>query len=71
MFEISAPLDVKDEGYDTIGIRNTANIVSLRQGTGPIKVFLPRRSGESLLGPRQYYYTASRTGVVPNWRVGE
>jgi hypothetical protein len=29
------------------------------------KVFLPRRPGEPRFGPRQYFYPASKTGVVP------
>jgi len=29
------------------------------------KIYLERRSGESLLGPRQYFYAASKSGVVP------
>ena len=29
------------------------------------KIFLPRRSGEGRFAPHQYYYPASRTGVVP------
>ena len=28
-------------------------------------VFLPRRPGEPRFGPRQYFYPASKTGVVP------
>jgi hypothetical protein len=34
---------------------------------GPHKIVLPRRPGESLLAPLQYYYPASPTGVVPCW----
>jgi hypothetical protein len=30
--------------------------------------YLPRRSGESRFAPAQYYYQASKTGVVPSWR---
>jgi len=29
------------------------------------KIYLERRSGESLSAPRQYYYAASKSGVVP------
>jgi hypothetical protein len=32
---------------------------------GPGKIVLPRRPGESRFAPLQYYYPASRTGVVP------
>jgi len=37
---------------------------------GRHKVVLPHRSGESLHAPRQYYYSASRTGVYPALRAG-
>jgi CBS domain-containing protein len=33
------------------------------------KIFLPPRPGASLFGPREYYYPASRTGVVPSWAI--
>lgn len=33
---------------------------------GPCKIVLPRRSGESWLAPLQYYYPASRSGVLPS-----
>lgn len=36
---------------------------------GGQKIFLPRRSGEGRLAPRQYYYAASRSGVVPGSSV--
>jgi hypothetical protein len=31
----------------------------------PRKIVLPRRPGESRFAPPQYYYPASRSGVVP------
>jgi hypothetical protein len=31
----------------------------------PRKIVLPRRPGEARLAPPQYYYPASRTGVMP------
>jgi hypothetical protein len=31
----------------------------------PRKIVLPRRPGESQLAPPQYYYPASRSGVMP------
>jgi hypothetical protein len=33
------------------------------------KTFLPRRSGEPRFGPQQYYYPASKTGVMPSWAL--
>jgi hypothetical protein len=32
---------------------------------GPRKIVLPRRPGESRFAPPQYYYPASRSGVMP------
>jgi hypothetical protein len=32
------------------------------------KILLPRRPGEPKFAPRQYYYSASRSGVVPSGR---
>jgi hypothetical protein len=37
---------------------------------GPRKIVLPRRPGEPRFAPPQYYYPASRTGVLPCWRAG-
>lgn len=37
---------------------------------GPRKIVLPRRPGEPRFGPPQYYYPASRTGVLPCRRAG-
>jgi hypothetical protein len=31
------------------------------------KIFLPRGSAESRFAPRQYYYLASKSGVIPSW----
>jgi hypothetical protein len=36
---------------------------------GPRKIVLPRRPGEARFAPPQYYYPASRTGVLPCWRA--
>jgi hypothetical protein len=43
------------------------NAIIMRQTaeTGTHKVVLPRRPGEPRFGPPQYYYRASKTGVVP------
>jgi hypothetical protein len=40
----------------------------LMKEDGDRKIFLPRGSAESRFAPRQYYYLASKTGVVPSWR---
>ena len=31
------------------------------------RILLPRRPGESRFAPPQYYYAASKSGVVPSW----
>jgi hypothetical protein len=33
------------------------------------KIFLPSRSNESRFAPQQYYYPASKSGVVPSWAI--
>jgi hypothetical protein len=43
-----------------------ADIVPRMTADGPHKTILPRRPGESRFGPRQYYYPASPSGVVPS-----
>jgi hypothetical protein len=34
--------------------------------TAARKTFLPKRAGEPRFAPRQYYYAASKSGVVPS-----
>jgi hypothetical protein len=34
--------------------------------SGPCRILLPRRPGESKFAPPQYYYSASRSGVMPS-----
>jgi hypothetical protein len=40
---------------------------------GPVesihRIILPRRSGESRLAPRQYWYAATKSGVMPSLPV--
>jgi hypothetical protein len=33
------------------------------------KILLPRQTGEFRLSPQQYYYGASKGGVVPSWAI--
>jgi len=33
------------------------------------KIFLPWRSNEPRFAPQQYYYAASKSGVVPSWAI--
>jgi hypothetical protein len=46
-----------------------SNVVARKSAdNGPRKILLPRRPGESKFAPRQYYYPASPSGVLPNGR---
>jgi hypothetical protein len=33
------------------------------------KILLPRQTGELRSSPQQYYYGASKSGVVPSWAI--
>ena len=33
------------------------------------KIFLPWRSNDPRFAPQQYYYAASKSGVVPSWAI--
>jgi hypothetical protein len=33
------------------------------------KIFLPWRSNEPRFAPQQYYYAASKSGVMPSWAI--
>jgi hypothetical protein len=50
--------------HDSTGPRSTIAIARLADD-GPRKILLPRRPGESKFAPPQYYYPASRSGVIP------
>jgi hypothetical protein len=70
MFEILDPLaaDAVEGGHgarEPIAEPSLPGAIPRLNAGGPHKITLPRRPGESRFGPRQYYYPASRTGVVP------
>jgi hypothetical protein len=49
-----------------------AGVMGTRVSTedaGPQRILLPRGSAETRFAPRQYYYLASKTGVVPSWAI--
>jgi hypothetical protein len=52
--------------HEAIADPNLAGIIPRMTADGPHKTILPRRPGESRFGPRQYYYPASPSGVVPS-----
>ena len=74
MFEIANPFpaDAAEGGngeHDCVIEPRTEGIIPRTAADHQHKIFLPRRSGDSRFGPRQYYYPASRTGVVPSWAI--
>jgi hypothetical protein len=63
MFEISARRHGEDGADNSEVIGN--DIIGMMTMTPR---YVPRRSGETPFAPAQYYYAASKTGVVPSWR---
>jgi hypothetical protein len=55
------------ECHGTPGRRSSV-VARKSADNGPRKILLPRRPGEPKFAPRQYYYPASRSGVVPSGR---
>jgi len=64
MFEISTRRDGEDGADDSEVVENH-DLIGMITMTPR---YLPRRSGESPFAPAQYYYAASKTGVLPSWR---
>lgn len=64
MFELSVPID----GIEESDRHHTAGRQDMDVMMQPPRTLLPHRSGEPRLAPRQYFYPASKTGVVPSWR---
>ena len=61
--ERGQPVDlVDDNDVDLAGLPWAAE--SINQ-----KIFLPRQSGELRFSPQQYYYGASKSGVMPSWAI--
>jgi hypothetical protein len=48
--------------------RRSSDFARESADNGPRKILLPRRPGEPKFAPPQYYYPASRSGVVPGER---
>ncbi|HMA71170.1 MAG TPA: hypothetical protein VKP67_06745 [Xanthobacteraceae bacterium] len=51
-------------GCERIVVTKLGSVI-LRTKQADEKIYLERRAGESLFGPRQYFYAASKSGVVP------
>ena len=49
--------------------RAIANMMPRTEESAGQKIFLPWRSNESRFAPQQYYYAASKSGVVPSWAI--
>jgi hypothetical protein len=68
---ISARLFKRGFGFvDNVGIEQTiASIMPRTEESTCQKIFLPWRPNEARYGPQQYYYAASKSGVVPSWVI--
>jgi hypothetical protein len=55
---------------DNVEIEQTiANIMPRTEESAGQKIFLPWRPNEPRFVPQQYYYAASKSGVVPSWVI--
>jgi hypothetical protein len=46
-----------------------ANLIPRTEESTGQKIFLPWRPNEPRFAPQQYYYAASKSGVVPSWVI--
>jgi hypothetical protein len=49
--------------------RTIANTMPWTAESTSQKIFVPWRPSEPRFGPQQYYYAASKSGVVPSWAI--
>jgi hypothetical protein len=49
--------------------RTIANLMLRTEESTGQKIFLPWRPNEPRFAPQQYYYAASKSGVVPSWVI--
>jgi hypothetical protein len=61
-------LDAGSRECDGAAGRRRSDVVRKWADNGPRRILLPRRPGESKFAPPQYYYPASRSGVMPSGR---
>lgn len=68
---ISARLFKRGFGLvDNVEIERTvANLMPRTGESSGQKIFLPWRPNEPRFAPQQYYYAASKSGVVPSWVI--
>jgi len=68
---MSARLFKRGSGLvDNVEIEQTiANMMPPTEESTGQKIFLPWRPNEPRFAPQQYYYAASKSGVVPSWVI--
>jgi hypothetical protein len=49
--------------------RRIANLMPRAEESAGQRIFLPWRQNEPRFAPQQYYYAASKSGVVPSWVI--
>jgi hypothetical protein len=54
---------------DSEGERAIANTMRQTEESAGQKIFLPSRTNEPRFAPQQYYYPASKSGVMPSWAI--
>ncbi len=54
---------------DSESERALASMIPRTDESAGQKIFLPWRSNEPRFAPQQYYYAASKSGVVPTWAI--
>ena len=54
---------------EIIGNTGIAGPRALTEDVGPQRILLPWGSAETRFAPRQCYYLASKSGVVPSWAI--
>jgi hypothetical protein len=52
-------------GHERVVVTKLGSVTLRAPRRANKKIYLERRSGDSLFGPPQYYYAASKSGVVP------
>jgi hypothetical protein len=52
-------------GHERVVVTKLGSVILRTPTRANKKIYLERRPGDSPLGPRQYFYAASKSGVVP------
>jgi len=75
MFEDSSRVaDLFEDGQDeSLGTAPRGSVAALKHQMAQDseqRIFLPRGSAETRFAPPQYFYLASKSGVMPSWAIG-